>query len=338
MSPVQSQIIIDEFHKLYYNGREDAAKTFEQTTWLGVSCLKCPLDLWIYQEIIHDLKPDLIIETGTYHGGSALYLASICDAVGSGHIATIDIMDIERPSHNRVSYLLGSSTDPTIIQQAINSVPEPKVILVILDSDHSKAHVREELQLYAPLVTEGSYLIVEDTNINGHPVGLSLGEGPYEAVSDFLKDNTAYSADYSQEKLLLTFNPRGFLKKTSSLPHSIPLAAKQPPSEETSALTSAIESAHSVELEQYRAEFKLMNKNLTEIRERSSKHALRASKAENQLKQSTNKLQNLSITLEQQKIKLQQQKTKLEYINSLLIIKLIFWIKRTFLKIKNPLF
>jgi len=330
MNSAQSQIIINEFHKLYYNGRENAVKTFEQTTWLGVSCLKCPLDLWIYQEIIHDLKPDLIIETGTYHGGSALYLASICDAVGSGHIATIDIMDVERPSHDRVSYLLGSSTDPEIIQQAMNSVSEPKVILVILDSDHSKTHVSKELQLYAPLVTEGSYLIVEDTNINGHPVGLSLGEGPYEAVSDFLSDNTAYSADYSQEKLLLTFNPRGFLKKESSLPHSIPLPENQPPTEETGSLASAIESAHSVELEQYRSEFKLMNKNLAEIRERSSNHALRANTAENQLKKSTQKIQNISATL-------QQQKTELEHINSLLIIKLFLLIKRSILKIKKSL-
>ena len=75
-----------------------------------VQCLKCPLDLWVYQELLWQLKPDLIIETGTYHGGSALYLAHLCDALGHGHIATIDVTDMPRPAHPRVTYIKGSST------------------------------------------------------------------------------------------------------------------------------------------------------------------------------------------------------------------------------------
>ena len=344
MSQTQSQIIIDEFHKLYYNGRDNSAKTFEQTTWLGVSCLKCPLDLWIYQEIIYDLKPDLIIETGTYHGGSALYLASICDAVGTGHIATIDIMDIERPAHDRVSYLLGSSTDPDIIQKALSSVPNPNVILVILDSDHSKAHVSEELRLYAPIVTNESYLIVEDTNINGNPVGLSLGEGPYEAVSDFLNDNNAFIPDYLKEKLLLTFNPRGFLKKTLSASNTTQVTMGQKVDEKTNTLTSAIESAHKVELEQYRSEFKIMNESLGDIRKRSSNHALRASKAENQLELITTKLQNTTAKFQKKVTELREsakligeKSTELEYINSLFLVKLALWLQKLASRIKNSL-
>jgi len=353
MSQTQSQIIIDEFHKLYYNGREGSAKTFEQTTWMGVSCLKCPLDLWIYQEIIYDLKPDLIIETGTYHGGSALYLASICDAIGTGHIATIDVMDIERPTHNRISYLLGSSTDPKVIQQALSCVTNPNVILVILDSDHSKAHVSEELRLYAPIVTNESYLIVEDTNINGNPVGLSLGEGPYEAVSDFLEHNDAFTPDYLKEKLLLTFNPRGFLKKTYPNHHAIIAKSgiDRKVDEMPDSLTSAIESAHKVELEQYRSDFKVMNKKLGEIRERSSNQAMRAGKAEGRLKASTIKLQdtmealqNMTATLQDKTLALQESSrliqektTEVEYIKSLTLVKLTLSAQKLASRIKKSL-
>ena len=86
-------------------------------------------------------------------------------------------------------------------------------VIVILDSDHSYAHVLEELRLYAPLVTSGSYLVVEDTNVNGHPVDPDHGPGPMEAVLDFLRESDEFAVDESREKFLLTFNPHGFLRK-----------------------------------------------------------------------------------------------------------------------------
>ena len=86
-------------------------------------------------------------------------------------------------------------------------------VLVVLDSDHSRDHVLAEPRAYAPLVTPGSYLVVEDTNINGHPVYEAFGPGPMEAVQDFLKERDDFEADRSREKFLLTFNPRGWLRK-----------------------------------------------------------------------------------------------------------------------------
>jgi len=84
---------------------------------------------------------------------------------------------------------------------------------VILDSDHSRDHVLDELRLYAPLVTSGSYVIVEDTNINGHPVLPQFGPGPMEALDEFLRESDEFSIDDQREKFFLTFNPRGFLLK-----------------------------------------------------------------------------------------------------------------------------
>jgi cephalosporin hydroxylase len=201
--------VIDDFHKLYYNNR-----TWKNTYWLGIPTQKCPLDLWIYQEIITKLKPDLIIETGTANGGSALYLASICDLIGKGKVLTIDVSAKKnRPKHRRINYLLGSSTSNKILEEVKRRIRKEDVILVILDSDHRFDHVLEELNVYSGLVSKGSYLIVEDTNINGHPVQPNWGQGPMEAVTEFLKRNDDFMIDEDREKFLLTFNPKGCLRK-----------------------------------------------------------------------------------------------------------------------------
>ena|SRR5689334_4975503 len=205
--------IIDEFHNLYYNGREGGGYIFARTYWMNVLCCKCPLDLWIYQEIIAELRPDLIIETGTLMGGSALYMAHLLDITGKGEIITIDIQArTPRPDHPRIKYVTGSSTDAGLIQSLLADRPD-ETRLVILDSDHSKAHVLNELHLLSPYVSLGSYLIVEDTNLNGHPAFPSFGEGPYEAVEEFLSTRTDFAVDRSREKFLLTFNPKGYLKR-----------------------------------------------------------------------------------------------------------------------------
>jgi len=155
----------------------------------------------------------VILETGTASGGSALFLASVCDLLGRGEVVSVDIEHRERPSHDRVTYLNGSSVSSEIMGQIRGRADGRSPVLVILDSDHSKRHVVEELRLYGPLVTSGSYLIVEDTNVNDHPVLPEHGPGPMEAVDEFLRESPDFSIDSEREKFFLTFNPRGFLRK-----------------------------------------------------------------------------------------------------------------------------
>lgn len=205
--------IVDQFHKLYY-GAQAFGGTWNSTYWLGVSTQKCPLDCWIYQEIIFELKPDVIIESGTANGGSALFLASLCDLVNNGRVITIDIEDIkDRPQHKRIKYLLGSSTSEEIIEEVRRLIGDKDKVMVILDSDHHKEHVLNELRIYNKFVAREHYLIVEDTNINGHPVALEFGPGPMEAVEEFLRENKNFIVDKSKERLYLTFNPGGYLRK-----------------------------------------------------------------------------------------------------------------------------
>ena len=221
MSKVDTSLLIDQFHTLYYDRKE---QTWGNTYWLGHHVLKCPLDLWTYQEILHELQPELIVETGTYLGGSALFLASICDLLGRGQVLTIDVDRREdRPPHPRITYLTGSSTSDPILRQVRRRAKDTSRVLVILDSGHAKEHVLSELHAYAPLVTPGSYLIVEDTNLNGRPVDTRHGPGPAEAVTEFLTRNDAFVRDESREKFLLTFNPGGYLKKRETAIRSPPV-------------------------------------------------------------------------------------------------------------------
>ncbi|MEK6274697.1 MAG: CmcI family methyltransferase [Actinomycetota bacterium] len=201
--------VTEAFHRLYYD-----TSVWKDTYWLGVPTQKCPLDLWIYQEILHEVKPDLIIETGTAHGGSAYYLASLMDLVGRGEVVTVDIHPIEgRPAHPRITYVTGSSTADEVVQEVERLAEGHERVLVILDSDHSRDHVLDELRIYNRFVTPSSYLIVEDTNVNGHPVLPEHGPGPREALDDFLAETDGLEVDTSREKFFMTFNPRGFLRK-----------------------------------------------------------------------------------------------------------------------------
>ncbi|MDH4180125.1 MAG: cephalosporin hydroxylase family protein [Armatimonadota bacterium] len=196
---------------MYYD-----SQVWSGTYWLGFPTLKCPLDLWVYQEIIREVKPNLIVETGTAHGGSALFLACMCDLVGLGKVITIDIEEKPgRPAHDRITYLLGPSTSDEIVRRVVQAIGDGDRVMVILDSDHRRDHVLAELVVYSKLVTPGSYLIVEDTNI-GHPVQPELVPGPREAVQEFLAANPDFVADGAREKFHLTFNPSGYLKKAES--------------------------------------------------------------------------------------------------------------------------
>jgi cephalosporin hydroxylase len=205
--------VADQFHKIYY-GLGEQGQTWLDTRWLGVPVAKIPLDLWVYQEILFETKPDLIIECGTAKGGSAYYLACLMDLMGKGRIITIDLITLaDRPNHPRITYLTGSSISEKIVEEVKKHVVPGQSVMVILDSDHSALHVHAELQIYSKFVTKGAYLVVEDCNLNGHPVWPTHGPGPMEAVEKFLKETNQFQVDKSREKFLVSFNPNGYLKR-----------------------------------------------------------------------------------------------------------------------------
>jgi cephalosporin hydroxylase len=204
--------IEEEFHAKYYY-----SKVWADTYFLGKKVFKCPNDLWIYQEILWETKPDVIIECGTFHGGSTLYYAKLFDIMDSnGMIITIDVDAMpDMPVHERITYLYGSSTSAEILDKVKELIQGKEKIMVILDSDHSKDHVLKELELYHGFVTKGCYLVVEDSNINGHPVysGFGQGPGPMEAMDEFLPKHPEFETDKSKEKFMMSFNPNGYLKR-----------------------------------------------------------------------------------------------------------------------------
>jgi cephalosporin hydroxylase len=208
--------ITDTFHIISYLD----TRTWPSNTWFGISAWQNPNDIWITQEIISEIKPDYIIETGTFHGGSAVLWATILDQVNpDGRVITIDVEDLSSEARKlsiaqrKVDFILGSSTDPEIIKHLTEEVSGKKV-LVILDSLHAKEHVYQELKLYSPLVSVGSYLIVQDTNVNGNPVFVQHGPGPMEATRQFLSEVDNFQSDKTRERLLFTMHPDGYLKRS----------------------------------------------------------------------------------------------------------------------------
>jgi cephalosporin hydroxylase len=202
--------VVREFHKLYYHSPVIST----QTHWLGVPVLKCPLDLWIYQDIIFQNKPDVIVEAGTHHGGSAFYMASIFDLVGKGHVITMDVVDKPgRPRHQRITYLKASSTEKSTVDSALKLIGDGKRVTVVLDSEHDYVHVSKELVLWSKVVSVGQYLIVEDTNIGGNPVLPQWANGPFQAIKNWGPEKNGFSVDHSKEKFLMTLNPGGYLKR-----------------------------------------------------------------------------------------------------------------------------
>lgn len=213
------------FHYWYYN--RDVWRT---STFMGVYCAKNVLDLWNYQEIIFELRPRVVIEFGTYAGGTALYLHWLMDwlrfnAAGRfpPRVVTVDIDHTplcdfirNRELDDELLALNLSSTHPyteNLIE--IERKRRPGPMLAILDSDHSEANVLAELEMLRRLTYRGDYVIVEDTNINGHPVLPEFGPGPWEALEEYERRHPGdYQHDTEREcKFGMTFNPRGYLMR-----------------------------------------------------------------------------------------------------------------------------
>ena len=155
------------------------SKVWDDTYWMGKKIGKCPMDLWVYQESIVRKKPDVIIETGTYIGGSALYFAYILHLVNHGKVLTIDVKEFDdSPEHPRIEYIIGSSTDPSTIQAVEKFVGGATNIMVILDSDHHTKHKLREMEIYGKYVNPGNYMIVEDSCFDDYPAWPSSVRDP----------------------------------------------------------------------------------------------------------------------------------------------------------------
>lgn len=197
-------------------------------TWMGRPIIQFPQDIMAMQEIIWEVKPDLIIETGIAHGGSLILYASMLELLGGdGEILGIDVdirqhNRVEIESHSmfkRITMIEGSSIDEKIAQQVYDFAEGKNTVLVLLDSNHTHDHVLKELQLYSSLVTKNSYLVVFDTLIEDMPDNLfqdrpwGKGNNPKTAVWEFLKTNKRFEIDKNIEaKLLITVAPDGYLK------------------------------------------------------------------------------------------------------------------------------
>jgi len=204
------------YHLWYYN-----TGVWQQTTWMGVQTYKSPMDMWNYQEILFSLKPSVVIEFGTWHGGSALFFSSIMKQIGRPYIVVSADIEASRISEKAKSdpdiRLLTMSSAAPELKEILKDIREknPGSAFAILDSDHSKQHVLAEMTNLRDILVAGDYLVVEDSNINGHPVAKSFGPGPYEAIQEYFRMFPHdYEHDFNRErKFGFSFAPNGFLRR-----------------------------------------------------------------------------------------------------------------------------
>lgn len=196
--------------------------------WMGRPIIQLPQDILAMQEIIWAVKPQVIVETGVAHGGSAIFYASMLELLG-GNRKVIGV-DIEirphnreaiesHPLHHRIELIEGSSTDPSVVSKVHEMTEGLGPVLVTLDSNHTHEHVLKELRLYSPLVTKGSYLVVFDTVVEDMPDRFfenrpwKRGNSPKTAVREFLRENGRFQTDTSMDaKLMISVAPEGYLR------------------------------------------------------------------------------------------------------------------------------
>ncbi len=196
------------------------SNVWKNVEYRGVRTLKSVSDMWNYQEIIHTHDIGWVVETGSRHGGSGLFFADALEAKDAeGIVISVDI-DSESntaPPHPRLKFIIGDSGAANMANAIIRSLPEVrKPLFLILDSDHSKDHVVRELNAFIPLLKKSDYVVVEDTCVNGHPIRPQHGEGPYEAIHEYLELHpNMLLADKDRElKFGFTFAPDGFYIKS----------------------------------------------------------------------------------------------------------------------------
>ena len=189
-------------------------RIMESSTYHGIRTMKNPLDLWVYQEILWDSKPDFVIEIGNLYGGSTLALAHICDLIGKGRILAVDTFHDHIVSqvreHPRISLFTGDAC--AMLPQVKAAIPSDSSVMIIDDSEHSYEHTLKVLENFADLVGVGNYFIVED-GICHHGLDVGPQPGPYEAVEAFIRSNKSFIVDRDKENFGITWYPKGYLKK-----------------------------------------------------------------------------------------------------------------------------
>jgi cephalosporin hydroxylase len=212
-----------------FNTESNKAQYSYNFSWMGRPIIQYPQDMIAMQEIIWEVKPDLIIETGIAHGGSLIYYASLLELIGNGEVLGIDIdirkhnkAEIEKHAmFKRIKMIQGSSVDETTVEKVKKVAESKKKIVVCLDSNHTHEHVLNELKFYSPLVSINSYIVVFDTIVEDLPEGYfsqkrpwGIGNNPRTAVDEFLENNDNFVIDKSiDNKLLISVTPRGYLKR-----------------------------------------------------------------------------------------------------------------------------
>lgn len=194
--------------------------------WLGVPVIQTPEDLVLMQELIFNVQPDIIVETGVAHGGSSIFYASLLELLDNGKLigVDIDIRDHNRvvieshPLYKRIEMIQRSSTSDATINEIKKRIPKNSKVLVCLDSDHTKNHVLKELELYNELVSTGSYIVVFDTNTSelaelGTCDRKYIDNGPMEAVEEFLQNTDNFEIDKSYNKLYISYSQNGYLRR-----------------------------------------------------------------------------------------------------------------------------
>ncbi len=213
----------------HFNDESNKAQYSYNFSWMGRPIIQYPQDMLAMQELIWEIKPDLIIETGIAHGGSLIYYASILELIGKGEVLGIDIdirehnkVEIEKhPMFKRIKMIQGSAIDPNIVAEVKEHTIDKKVVMVCLDSNHTHEHVLAELEMYQSFVTKDSYLVVFDTIVEVLPEGYftqsrpwGVGNNPQTAVFEFLKSNKDFIINEQiDNKLLISVAPKGYLKR-----------------------------------------------------------------------------------------------------------------------------
>ncbi|HNC36457.1 MAG TPA: cephalosporin hydroxylase family protein [Saprospiraceae bacterium] len=197
-------------------------------SWMGRPIIQYPQDMIAMQELIWQIRPDVIVETGIAHGGSLIFYASIFQLTGKGRVIGVDI-DIrehnrnaieQHPMYRHITMIQGSSVDAAVVDQVRQMIMPGEVVMVLLDSNHTHDHVIQEMKMYHDMVTPGSYLVVFDTIIEDMPRGMydrpwDVGNNAKTAVIEFLHNHPEFEIDHEMDnKLLISVAPQGYLRRT----------------------------------------------------------------------------------------------------------------------------